>query len=259
MSPLRIEEQRFSRGATLWMYRLVGLALLAVVASDLLNGRRQVHEGLLWARRLQLGGLYPARWLCLEWGILSLSAAGLVLGRTRAVRTALPAVGIGLWSLYMNQRALLFLTLAYLAMGPAVPEAEDFERRPHPQLSLVRYQVLIVYFFSAVNKLAAGFCTGASLTALFANMAMMRNQPLIPPQWTSAVFHRFAGVAPLLASAIVAGELLLPLALLKKPRLGVPLVAAFHLALGLLMPDLWVFGLVMTADSLLFLAPEGYR
>ena len=237
------------------MFRLLGLALAAYIASDLLNGRWQAHEGVLWARRLQLGGLFPPRWLFLEWGVLGLSSIALLAGKRRiwAVRAALPACGVGLWSLYMNQRALLFLTLAYMAMGPAQPEAEDFERRPHPHLALVRYQLLIVYFFSAANKLASGFCGGAFLRALFGNMTLMSNQPLVPPQWTLALFHRLPWSAPLLASAIVAGELLLPLALLKKPRLGVPLVAAFHLALALLMPDLWVFGLVMAADSLLFL------
>ena len=49
---------------------------------------------------------------------------------------------------------------------PPAVTAPSFDDAPHPALGLVRAQLVIVYAFSALNKLAHGFFRGDSLAIL---------------------------------------------------------------------------------------------
>jgi hypothetical protein len=140
---------------------------------------------------------------------------------------------------YSNHGVLLFLVAFFLTLAPPQVSAPDFRERAHPALGLVRAQLVIVYVFSALNKLVHGFGSGRSLAHLL-------GAPLV------------SGLSPALATAlsvlVIATELAVPLVLVLRPRAGIALVVAMHMAFALLVPGVVSFGIAMTALAVLFAA-----
>jgi len=95
----------------------------------------------------------------------------------------------------------------------------------------VRAQLVIVYAFSALNKLTHGFASGDSL----ANLLRLSSPS-----------------ARVLSGAVIAAELALPIVLLRFPRVGLAGVVMLHLGFGLLVPGVWSFALAMIAMATLF-------
>ncbi|HSO35934.1 MAG TPA: hypothetical protein VLT33_25580 [Labilithrix sp.] len=229
---------RFQARSVAWFLRLYGLALVVDVATELRSGVWGVHTGALYPwRHLEILPLYPARGLAIEWALRAAAGLALALGArhlravTLAVRVLVPVLFVAVLERYSNHGVLLFLIALYLSLAPPDLARPGFDDAPHPALGLVRAQLVIVYVFSALNKLTHGFGHGDSLANLLG---------LAP------------GPARLLSWAVIAAELLLPALCYRRPRLGLAGVAVMHAGFALLVPGVWSFGLTMVAMATLF-------
>jgi len=241
---------RFSLAPVAWFVRLYGLALLLEVASEVSGGVWDVHAGRLYPwRHLGIVPLYPPAVLAVEWLLTVIAAGTLVvtpLGRRAwAWRALVPVLLVACLERYSNHRALFFLVALFVSMAPpAAPDRARFEREGHPGLGLARAQLVLVYVFAALSKIAHGFLSGATLT----NVATTVGRSGIP--------RLDPGPARLLAWVVVVAELALPVVLVRAPRAGVPAVALLQLAFALALPGVASFGLLMVALAVLFLGPS---
>ena len=100
------------------------------------------------------------------------AGVALLLGARRpkvagaAVRVAAIVLFVAVLERYSNHGVLLFLIALFLTLAPLDLTSPSFAERDHHALGLVRAQLVIVYVFSAVNKLAHGFAGGQSLANL---------------------------------------------------------------------------------------------
>jgi hypothetical protein len=214
---------------------LLGASLIARVTTDACGGIYRVHTGELFPwRHLPIIPLYSPAILLVEWLLLGIS--GLALLSLRGIRGALYgallATAMGLSQRYSNQSALALIVLVCCALKVTTPS--DLQRQaPAPNLDLVRYQLLIVYGFSTLNKIRAGFLDGQTLATLL-DLPQSVSQPL---SW-----------------ATVLVEMVLPaLFIAKRPRAGWIGVFVLHAAFSVLLPGLLPFGLLMLALATLWL------
>jgi hypothetical protein len=239
--------ESFSARSVTWFLRVFGLALIVDVVTEMASGVWGVHTGRLYPwRNLGIVPLYPASVLALEWALRAGAGVALVVGARNAkvvgaaVRVAAMVLFVAVLERYSNHGVLLFLVALYLTLAPPDVASTSFEERAHPALGLVRAQLVIVYVFSALNKLAHGFMNGHSLSNLLGGA-------LTP------------GAARGLSLVVIATELALPVLLLFRPRAGVVVVIAMHVAFAALVPNVASFGLAMIAMSLLSLPVAGRR
>jgi hypothetical protein len=210
-------------------YFLLGAALLAHVAQDLWAGIWELHAGRLFPwRHPGVVPLYPAPWLLLEWSVAVLAGLGLWLERWRWPAACLGAAVffVSCTQRFSNQKALLLICLVYLALAG--------QRHLPAALRLLRWQIAIVYAFSALAQWRAGFLDGTTLEALGLGFGIS-----VPLSW-----------------AVVVAELLLPILLLRFSLLGFAGVLLLHLTFAFLMHGLWPFTLAMIALATLYLGEE---
>lgn len=237
---------RFDARAVTWFLRIYGVALIVDVVSEMLAGVWRVHTGLYYPwRNLGVVPLYPASVLAVEWALRGGAGVALVAGARRvrvvsaAVRVAAAVLFVAVLERYSNHGVLLFLVAFFLTIAPPDVAAEDFGVREHPALGLVRAQLVIVYVFSAINKLAHGFGSGRSLAHLF-----------------GGAMSPSAGAV--LSIAVIATELAIPVLLVRRARIGLAVVIAMHVVFAVLVPGVISFGVAMTALALLFVdRPRG--
>ncbi len=213
---------------------LFGLALVVEVVTDVTAGGWAVHTGALYPWRwIGLVPLYPTWLVALLWALTTASGAAIALGRLRGVARGVAAVATfsAVVERYSNHGVLLFLVALFLSIGDDDPSDPGWGERPHPSFGLVRAQLVLVYGTSALNKIVHGFASGQSLANLLG--------------WDLSL-------ARPLSLAVIAAELLLPVLLLLRPRVGLAGVVMLHLGFALVMPGLWSFGLAMTAAAVLF-------
>lgn len=217
-----------------WTDRLLGAALAGLALQEALSGHLGVQSGELFGRRAGFFPLLPPAALIGLW--LAQAGAGLALaaGRRRrlALSVAAAVTALSLTQNYFNQKMFLLLALLSLALDSA---------------RAARAQLLLLYAASAVFKLRDGFASGATLAALFAQVAERGMGPalLLP-----------AALAPWLAKLTIAVEAALPLALWKTPRAGAAAAAALHLGFALCLPGVWPFTFACLAVLPLFLPPQ---
>ncbi len=234
-------DERFHARATLWFIRIFGAALLVDVLTELSAGVWLVHTGRFYPwRHLGILPLYPVGVLALEWLARSLAGIALIFCARNAVvlgiavRSALPVLFIALLERYSNHAVLLFLITLFLSLDPPNVTSPSFECSRHPALKLVRAQLVIVYGFSALNKLTHGFLSGESIVHLLGHELSRAHGRLI--SWS-----------------VIATELAIPIALRHSPRVGLGLALVMHLAFSALVPGVASFGIAMVAMSALFI------
>ena len=232
---------RFAARSVTWFLRLYGLALVVDVATEIAAGVWSVHTGRFYPwRNLGIVPLYPAGVLVVEWMLRAGAGLALLAGARRirvvsaAARVAALVLFVAVLERYSNHGVLLFLVAFFLTLAPPDVASPDFDAREHPALGLVRAQLVIVYVFSAINKLAHGFGSGRSLVLLFGGAVSPR-----------------VGVA--LSVGVIATELAIPVLLVRRARVGIAVVVAMHGAFALLVPGVISFGVAMTAVALLFI------
>lgn len=228
----------FASRSVAWFLRLYGVAIVVDVLTELRSGVWSVHTGALYPwRHLAILPLYPARGLAIEWALRVAGGLLLALGATRGravrrgVRVLVPVLFVALLERYSNHGVLLFLIAFFLSIAPPDLARPAFDDEAHPALGLVRAQLVIVYAFSALNKLTHGFGSGDSLANLLA---------------------LDAGAGRVLSLAVIAAELALPALCYFRPRLGLVGVIALHAGFALVVPGVWSFGLAMVAMATLY-------
>ncbi len=229
---------------------LLGAAWLALVGQEAANRLWLVHAGELCTRRLLTWPPLTPPWaLWLEWGLEAAVAILLLAGRrTRlAVRLGAFLALVSAQQRYMNQKALLAIVLVFLALDPPEPAEPGFSERDRPNVGLLRWQLAIVYLFSALQKLRLGFTDGASLQNLFAYLDGLSVSGWAPAGAVSAALAASPALAKALAWGVVGGELaLIPLSFFA-PRAALAGVAVLHAAFCLFMPDVLSFTFTMLA------------
>lgn len=235
------ELERFDAVSVDWFHRLTGAAMLSAVASEAAARVDLVHAGVLFPYRHLPGiPLYGVPALVVEWALTVAVALAMMLGwrLSVVVRVALAIALVSLSQRYSNHRALLVLVLAFGSLAPPDPRSEGFAERRWPNLALVRLELVIVYWASAVNKLSHGFASGETLTTLF-------------------------GFSPALARplalATIALELAIPILTFTSPRVAVAITAAMHLVFAYFLPATWSFGFLMVAMAVLAVRPVALR
>jgi hypothetical protein len=237
---------RFDARAVTWFLRLFGVALVVDVVSEIAAGVWHVHTGRFYPwRSLGIVPLYPASVLAAEWtlragaGLALLAAPKRAKAVAAAIRVAALVLFVAVLERYSNHGVLLFLVAFFLTLAPPQVSASGFREGAHPALGLVRAQLVVVYVFSALNKLVHGFGSGRSLGHLLGA-------------------HLPSGPSPALATVlsvlVIATELAIPLVLVLRPRAGIALVVAMHVTFALLVPGVVSFGIAMTALAVLFAA-----
>lgn len=239
-------DPRWTRAALAFL----GAAWLALVGQEAVNKLWLVHAGELCTRRLLMWPPLTPPWaLWLEWGLECAVAVMLLLGlRTRlAVRAGALLAVLSAQQRYMNQKALLAIVLLFLALDPPEPAEAGFSDRDRPNVGLLRWQLAIVYLFSALQKLRLDFTDGASLRNLFAYLDGLSVGGWAPSGAVSAALSASPALAKALSWGVVGGELaLIPLSFVA-PRAALAGVAVLHGAFCLFMPDVLSFTLTMLA------------
>jgi hypothetical protein len=240
---------RFDARAVTWFLRIFGLALVVDVATELMAGVWHVHTGRLYPwRHIGIVPLYPASLLAIEWALRAAAGLALLAGARNgkvvaaAVRVAALVSFAAVLERYSNHGALLFLIAFFLTIAPPDVTAKSYGDVPHPALGLVRAQLVIVYVFSALNKLTHGFVNGHSLTNLLAGRIALD-----------------PGAARALSWLVITSELAMPIVLICWPRAGIALVVAMHVGFSLVVPGIASFGLAMIAMALLFTSEKSAK
>jgi hypothetical protein len=237
---------RFDARAVTWFLRVFGVALVVDVATEVAAGVWGVHAGRLYPwRHLGILPLYPPGALAVEWAVRALAGLALALAPRSArvvvvaARLAAAVLLVAVLERYSNHGALLLLVALFLSLAPPDVTSRSFAEVAHPALGLVRAQLVIVYAFSALNKLTHGFANGESLANLLGGA--------VTP-----------GPARALSWLVIAAELMLPFLLIRSPRVGIAMVVAMHAGFSALVPGVASFGLAMVAMSALFAGLRGY-
>ncbi len=235
-------DSRFEARTVAWFLRLYGVAIVADVLTELWSGVWGVHTGALYPwRHLGILPLYPARGLAIEWSLRVAAGLAIAIGarHVRAVRLGVrvlvPVLFVAVLERYSNHGVLLLLIALFLSIAPPDLARPRFDDEDHPALGLVRAQLVIVYAFSALNKLTHGFARGDALVRLLA---------------------LGSGPARALSLAVIAAELALPVLCVLRPRLGLAGVVLLHAGFALLVPGVWSFGLAMTAMATLYVTSD---
>jgi hypothetical protein len=190
--------------------------------------------------------------LAAEWLALIVSGLMLLVGvRAQwALRLAAVSTLVGLTQRFSNQQVLLMIVLSFAVLSPLWAHA----KRPidSPTIGLIRAQLLIVYVFSALNKLTSGFLDGGALL-----LALRRDSSATGLALLEALPMLSEGAPALrvLAGAVVGVELLLPLVLLIRPWCGVVTVGVLHAGFAVIFPGVLPFSVLMVAMSFLFVRP----
>lgn len=216
--------------------RVFGAALVVNVVREIASGVWHVHTGRLYPyRHVGLFPLHPPPLLAAEWAVTACAGLAMVLGWRRwAFRIVVFALLLTVFDRYSNHVALMLLVSLFVSFDPPRLSA-DQDAFDSPNLALVRAQILIVYSFTAINKVAHGFLRGEALAHLVG--------------WSLS----FARAASWL---VVAAEIAIPVLLLVAPRLGVAAIVVLHAAFIAWLPGLESFALTMVAVALLFLPPR---
>lgn len=196
---------------------LFGLALVANVITEALSGVWHVHDGTFYPWHH-----LPFVGLYPAWALAvewTITAlAGVLFAMGHRHAAKLAAVVL---LVGLSQRYSNHAALLFLV---ALFSTLD--------LGLVRAQILIVYGFGALNKIVHGFLSGDSLMNL---LGLPRPYSIV----------------------VVAAEVMLPILLVMRPRIGLVGVVAMHLAFSVFMPGLSSFALCMIAMAVLWIRPSG--
>lgn len=222
-------------------YTFLALALLARLFDDMFVLHRWgIHSGDLFPYRR--GGvtslpLYPQWLLAIEWVIIFSASLALIVNRIRlGILLATLGMAMSLTQMFQNQKLLILIVLAALLFEQLTLQNE----KDAPVKSFLKWQIVLVYFFSAFHKILDSFSRGEVLQAIAEKVLHL---PITFNLETYAAF----------SWAIIIAELLAPLLLLLKPGWGIIFVIVLHSGMSFFMPNILAFSFVMVALSFLFL------
>ena len=209
------------------------------VLSDIGLNRWGIHSGKIFPyRHISLMPVFPASVLVFEWSCAILGSVLLVIKKERwgAILIA-GSFLLSLSQMYQNQKVLILIVIATIAIQPVDP------RKPG-SVQFLKWQLILVYLFSAIEKMSDQFTSGETLRLIFhqvLNSSLIENSFLLKA----------------MSIGVILSEIMIPIILLKRPYWGFCAVISLHLGFAFVLPDIWPFTLVMIALSTLFLLPAG--
>ncbi len=237
----------------------LGIAVAWQAIDDIRVGIPRVYSGELfpWRPLLPHDAPLPAGVYPVLMGLEVIALAAYMARLRTGTAAALLAVLLFLDNLVslLNHRLLMAIELLLLSLRP-VPDsaaAAGFRRhRLYWSLDCVRFQVSVVYLFSALHKMSSHFLSGEDLRNLFWQIERMGWRHY--PDWLSALLQE-PSASQALALLTVATELTLAFGLHFRATFGfrLPIAVVFHLGLAMLMPFLWIFAFLCLVGLMAFL------
>ena len=227
-------------------YFIFSLAILSRVVGDLLLNRHGIHAGEVFPSRHYFSfiPIYPVSVFYLE---LTLALAGAVLLNLKKIRLAgfliVVAYLMGLSQMFQNQKTLILIIATTLLLNP-------LSQKDRSSIWFLRYQLILVYSISALQKVFSGFNAGSDLLLTAKYLLTIENNSMIKQLLISLQNPQVAAVFSI-ATVII--EFIIPVALIRKPKFGIALVVFLHFSMNLMMKDITAFSLTMLALSLTFL------
>lgn len=237
----------------------LGIAVAWQAIDDIRVGIPRVYSGEFfpWRRLLPHDATVPAGAYTVLMGLEAIALAAYMARFRTGAAAALLALLLFLDNLVslLNHRLLMAIELLLLSLRPVPGSAADAGFRGHRlywSLDLVRWQVAVVYLFSALHKMSPHFLSGEDLRNLFWQIEWMGWRRY--PEWLSALLQE-PSASQVLALLTVATELTLAFGLHFRATVGflLPVAVAFHLCLALLMPFLWIFAFLCLVGLIAFL------
>ncbi len=237
----------------------LGIAVAWQAIDDIRVGIPRVYSGELfpWRPLLPRDAPMPAGTYAALMGLELLALAAYMARLRTGAAAALLALLLFLDNLVslLNHRLLMAIELLFLSLRPVPGSAGVAGFRKHRlywSLDCVRWQVSVVYLFSALHKTSSHFLSGEDLRNLFWQIEWMGWRRY--PAWLSAQLQE-PSVSQVLAWLTVATELSLAFGLHFRAAVGflLPVAVVFHLCLALLMPFLWIFAFVCLVSLIAFL------
>jgi hypothetical protein len=223
-------------------------AIFFRVLGDLFYGRFQIHNQTFWPARysgfLPLGSIGA---LLAEWLLLLATATMLAFGpskfRVWVARFGTLVVGYSLCQFFQNQKLLILFVMIALSYDP-LREGSISHRN-------LRFLIYTAYLSAALHKILYGFYSGVALTLALKSVVAMGPQ-ISPLDYRPALAQTLleAGLVKPLSIFTVLSQVALPILLWKRPNQGILAVAAFHLGLSVVMPDILPFGFSMLAAAM---------
>jgi hypothetical protein len=212
-------------------YFLISGAILARVYSDLAGGRFGIASGELFPYRHSYSFLpiYNQYFFILEIIVLSLGGFLILDFKNRKYGLILSTIVLffSLMQMFQNQKVLLFIVLFVLCLQYFVKDKKNI-------FDFLKWQLILVYMFTGLSKINSEFLNGEVLAVIM----------------NGVITNQFA--IKIISVATVCTELILPLVLFLKPKLGFIVVVIFHLGLSLFMDNVLSFGLTSIALAWLF-------
>lgn len=238
----------------------LGAVVTWQLLEDLWLGQWKVYSGDFFPWRTKLDGLTLQWGENFYWALVAAESMLLVLYflriRLRWTAAVLAAILFvdGLGS-FLNHRFLMALQLLAVSVRP-VPRDLGAQGPSgtalYWNLDLVRWQVSLVYFVTALHKLNGQFLSGETLETLFAYAANegLREYPAWAAAWLSD--RSFCRV---LAWATVGIEFVLAIGLNFQRWFWwlLPFAVGLHLSIAVLMPYIWIFTTQMLVTFSVFL------
>ena len=208
---------------------------------------------------------WPGVWMHAHFYVLTI--AGVLVGLGLAYRAAAVVLFLGYTyvflleaSVYMNHHYLMCL-LAFLLIWIPADRAYSLDRWWRPDLprtvpqwavSILRFQLLVVYFYGALAKLNPDWLRGEPMYS-----AILRHDPDVP---ASANLLPPALIAYGIAYGGILADLGIPLLLMfsRTVLLGFAFATVFHLANEIFL-NIGVFSFLMTGAITIFFAPDWPR
>lgn len=212
-------------------YFTFSLAIIVRFINDIFNlNRWGIHSGTLFPyRHINLGlPLYSTNILIAEWTLGLLGAVLLITGKIRiAALLIFVSFALSLTQMFQNQK-LLILIIAFSLLLDSKKNSVFF----------LKWQLILIYLFSSIHKINGQFVTGETMRLLFVDILKINFEYT----WPLKIFSWI----------IIGCELIIPVLLMKWPKIGIALVILFHGGMCLLMPDISSFSLAMISLALLF-------
>ncbi len=227
-------------------YLIFSLAVVSRIICDLLLNRAGIHAGEVFPNRhvFSFISIYPPAILYIE---MALASAGAILLNLKRVRFGCLLIIIsylmGLSQMFQNQKLLILIVACTLCIQP-------LSKTDKSSIWFLRYQLILVYSISALQKVVQGFNDGIDLSLTTKYLLSIESNPVIKAllAYVSDPLN-----AMIFSVSTVVLEFIIPIFLIKRPKIGVALVVLLHFSMNLLMKDIMPFSLTMIALSLPFL------
>ncbi|MFA6237385.1 MAG: hypothetical protein WC635_08680 [Bacteriovorax sp.] len=227
-------------------YLLFSIAVIARVVCDINLNRIGIHAGDVFPIRKINNSTapYSVYILYIEF---ALACIGAFILNFQRIRTGAVFIVIsylmGLSQMFQNQKLLILIISVSILITP-------LSRKSFWSIWFLRYQLITIYFMTALHKIFFNFSNGNALGKTFEYLITVENNEFLKKLlvfFSQDIYLSFFSYLTLIL------EIIIPFILIKKPKPGIILVFALHFSFNLLLKDILPFSIAMFSLSILFL------